>query len=121
MNPEVLNRARRGDPDAQELVISTVAPGLLRLATRLVSDPAEREDLVEEALYRGIVKLSSVRETGALVAWFRRILLNLWRDGLRKNATRPRPLVLESVPERSGGRSPARRPGPPGAARALRP
>ena len=36
---------------------------------------------MEEALYRGLVKLSQLREPRAVGKWFCRILTNLWRDG----------------------------------------
>jgi RNA polymerase sigma factor (sigma-70 family) len=74
-----------------------LTPPLLRVAVRLAGDGSTAEELVTEALYRGATKLGKLREPGAAATWFRRILFNLWRDGLRR--ARKQDLSLEDLPE----------------------
>lgn len=96
VDAETCAAARRGDPRAQAELVRGLGPRLLHLALRLGCDAREAEELVGEALYRGVLKLKTLRQDSALVAWFCRILLNAWRDRLRR---RERPLSLEAVPE----------------------
>lgn len=65
-------------------MLETLGPRLLRVAERLTCDAMRAEELVTEALYRGAVKLRKLRDPRAVEAWFRRILVNLWKDGLRR-------------------------------------
>jgi len=88
VDPETIDKARRGDPAALEDLIAEVSPRLLRLAGRLTADRDAAEDLVMEALYRGCVKIRKLRNPGAAMAWFRTILLNLWRSRMRRRRAR---------------------------------
>ena len=59
-------------------------PGLYSLARRLVSDGAE--DLVQEALLQGYRAFGSLKEEAAGGRWLKTILVNVFRDLLRKRA-----------------------------------
>jgi RNA polymerase sigma-70 factor (ECF subfamily) len=67
----------------QELVHKELA-GLYSLARRLVRDGAE--DLVQEALLQGYRAFGSLKEQAAGGGWLRAILVNVFRDQLRKQA-----------------------------------
>jgi RNA polymerase sigma-70 factor (ECF subfamily) len=67
----------------QELVRKEL-PGLYSLARRLVRDGAE--DLVQEALLQGYRGFGSLKEEAAGGTWLRTILVNVFRDQLRKRA-----------------------------------
>jgi RNA polymerase sigma-70 factor, ECF subfamily len=67
----------------QELVREEL-PGLYSLARRLVRDGAE--DLVQEALLQGYRGFGSLKEQAAGGTWLRTILVNVFRDQLRKRA-----------------------------------
>jgi RNA polymerase sigma-70 factor (ECF subfamily) len=67
----------------QELVRKEL-PGLYSLARRLVSDGAE--DLVQEALLQGYRAFGSLKEEAAGGRWLKTILVNVFRDLLRKRA-----------------------------------
>jgi len=97
VDPETVEKARRGDPAAMDALIRGVAPGVHRLALRLTADHDAAEDLTMEALYRGSVKIRKLRDPHAAVAWFRATLLNLWRDRMRR--ARPGELSLGDAPE----------------------
>jgi RNA polymerase sigma-70 factor (ECF subfamily) len=100
VDPETIDKARRGDPAALEDLLREVSPRLLRLARRLTADRDAAEDLVMEALYRGSVKIRKLRDAGAAMAWFRTILLNLWRSRLRRAS--PREVELEEAAHLAG-------------------
>jgi len=97
VDPEIVGRARGGDREALEALLRALTPGLLRLAARLSGGAGSSEELVTEALYRGAVKLRRLRDPAAAESWFRRILVNLWRDSLRRR--RREELFLSEVPE----------------------
>ena len=59
----------------------------------------EAEELVQETLYRGAVKVKSLRTGRAVRSWFCRILINRWRDRLRRSHRRD--LFFEDLSERA--------------------
>jgi RNA polymerase sigma-70 factor, ECF subfamily len=67
----------------QELVREEL-PGLYSLARRLVRDGAE--DLVQETLLQGYRAFGSLKEEAAGGRWLKTILVNVFRDQLRKRA-----------------------------------
>ncbi|HEX6580134.1 MAG TPA: sigma-70 family RNA polymerase sigma factor [Actinomycetota bacterium] len=67
----------------QELVRKEL-PGLYSLARRLVRDGAE--DLVQESLLQGYRAFGGLKEEAAGGRWLRTILVNVFRDQLRKRA-----------------------------------
>jgi RNA polymerase sigma-70 factor (ECF subfamily) len=96
VDPEVVEKAMRGEPAALDAVLRAVTPRLWRLAMRLTCEATSAEDLVLETLYRGAVKLRTLRRPDALEAWFCRVLVNAWRDGLRPGR---RDVLLDELPE----------------------
>jgi RNA polymerase sigma-70 factor (ECF subfamily) len=67
----------------QELVRSEL-PGLYSLARRLVRDGAE--DLVQETLLQGYRSFGTLKEGAAGGRWLKTILVNRFRDQLRKRS-----------------------------------
>ena len=55
-----------------------------RFAIRLVHDPAEAEDLVQEAMLRASTHWRSFRGTSAFTTWLIQIVVNVFRDRLRR-------------------------------------
>lgn len=80
----------------QELVRPQLR-GLYYLAARLTA--ADPEDLVQECLLRAYRSWGSLREPEAAGKWLRAILLNVWRDRLRKRARSPQEVAFEDVEE----------------------
>jgi len=72
-------------------------PALYSLARRLVRDGAE--DLVQEALLRAFRSFGTLREDGAAGPWLKSILVNVFRDHLRKQARSVEELPVEEVEE----------------------
>lgn len=67
----------------QEFVIAEM-PALYSLARRLVSDGAE--DLVQEALLQAFRAFGTLRDDEAAGHWLKTILVNVFRDQLRKRS-----------------------------------
>jgi RNA polymerase sigma-70 factor (ECF subfamily) len=78
----------------QRMVISEL-PGMYSLAHRLVR--AGAEDLVQDALLRGYRSFESLRDDAAMGPWLKSILVNVFRDHVRKEARLPRELPVEDV------------------------
>ncbi len=69
--------------------------GLYALARRLCRDDAE--DLVQECLLRAYRSFSSLRDRNAAGAWLRVILVNVWRDRVRREARSPREVPFDDI------------------------
>ncbi|HEX2065008.1 MAG TPA: sigma-70 family RNA polymerase sigma factor [Acidimicrobiales bacterium] len=80
----------------QELVRPELA-GLYSLAARLTAD--DPEDLVQECLLHAYRSRESLREPHAAGRWLRAILLNAWKDRLRKRGRSPQEVAFEEVEE----------------------
>jgi RNA polymerase sigma-70 factor (ECF subfamily) len=70
--------------DAYQELVRQELPGLYSLARRLVRDGAE--DLVQETLLQGYRAFGSLKERAAGGRWLKTILVNVFRDQLRKRA-----------------------------------
>jgi RNA polymerase sigma-70 factor, ECF subfamily len=60
-------------------------PRVYRLALRLTHDPHQAEDLTQETFLRAWKGQRELREPRAARVWLFRILVNLWRDQLRRS------------------------------------
>src|SRR5262245_28514818 len=103
----LLALVRQGDTAARERLISRYLPVLRRWAHgRLPSyarDLAQTDDLVQITLTKGLPHLEKfeVRREGALLAYFRRALLNEIRDQIRRARRRPSSVSLDvEIPDR---------------------
>jgi RNA polymerase sigma-70 factor (ECF subfamily) len=84
------------DPDA---VFEEYRVRIYHYALRLVSDPAEAEDLTQDTFLRAHDRLGGLRDPAALKTWLFRIATNLARDRYRRRAVRGRsPVSLDSPP-----------------------
>lgn len=70
--------------EAFEALAAEAIPGLYALARRLTDRGAE--DLVQECLLRAYRAYAALEDEAAGPAWLRRILVNAFRDRLRKEA-----------------------------------
>jgi RNA polymerase sigma-70 factor (ECF subfamily) len=104
--PELVERIRRGDPEAFEQLAREVAPRLYRLAMHLTGRPQDAEDLVQETLVRSLPALRRFEGRARLSTYLVRTLGNIWKNGLR---SRSRSGVLGWL--RPGGAAGGREPG----------
>jgi RNA polymerase sigma-70 factor, ECF subfamily len=88
---DVQNRTK----GAFQRLVSPELPALYSLARRLVRNGAE--DLVQEALLRGYRSFETLKEEAAAGPWLKSILVNVFRDQLRKQARSVDELPVEEM------------------------
>ncbi len=81
----LLGRYAAGDASAARVLVDRLAPRILRLATRLLQDRAEAEDVTQEALLR-LWQIAPRWEAGGAQpsTWLHRVAVNLATDRLRR-------------------------------------
>ena len=84
----LVERCRAGDLTAFEAIYRTHAGRLYSVACRVVGNPADAEDLLQEIFLAAHRKLDSFRGESALGTWLYRLAMNLCLDHLRSRATR---------------------------------
>lgn len=96
----LVERCRQGDLAAFEEVYRAHAGRLYSVACRIVGNPTDAEDLLQEIFLAAHRKLDSFRGESALGTWLYRLATNLCLDHLRSRATRTSQLtdVLEDEP-----------------------
>jgi RNA polymerase sigma-70 factor (ECF subfamily) len=93
-----MERVGAGDATAFEHVVARHMPMLHALAWRMLGDPIEAEDVVQESLVKLWVNAKGWQPSGGgLGAWLRRIATNACLDRLRK----PKALSDDALPERA--------------------
>jgi RNA polymerase sigma-70 factor, ECF subfamily len=80
----------------QELARSEL-PRLYSLARRLGG--ADPEDLVQDCFLRAYRSFGTLKDQQAGGAWLRTILVNVFRDGLRRKARTPQEVAMDDVAE----------------------
>ena len=100
--PQPRTGDRRGDgrgegstKESFQRLASAELPALYWLARRLVRDGAE--DLVQEALLRAYRSYGTLRQDTAAGPWLKSILVNVFRDQLRRQARSPEELPVDQV------------------------
>ena len=79
---ELVARAQRGDKRAFELLVEKYQRRLARLLSRLVRDPAEVEDVTQEAFIKAYRALPAFRGDSAFYTWLYRIGVNTAKNYL---------------------------------------
>ena len=82
VDQELVLRAQRGDKRAFELLVMKYQRKLGRLLSRLVRDPAEVEDVTQEAFIKAYRALPSFRGDSAFYTWLYRIAINTGKNYL---------------------------------------
>lgn len=78
----LVERAQRGDKQAFGLLVSKYQRKLMRLLSRLIRDPAEVEDVAQEAFIKAYRALPSFRGDSAFYTWLYRIGVNTAKNYL---------------------------------------
>jgi RNA polymerase sigma-70 factor (ECF subfamily) len=79
-----IERAAAGDPAAVRFLVNRHSAGVLGLATRMLGDRSEAEDVTQETFLRAWKALPSWEPRAKLSTWLHRVALNLCYDRLRK-------------------------------------
>jgi RNA polymerase sigma-70 factor (ECF subfamily) len=81
---ELVGRVKTGDRTAYRELLRRHGPGIHRYAERLVRDPAEAEDVVQETFLRLWLRAKDYDPVARVTTWLFRITHNLAVDRLRK-------------------------------------
>jgi RNA polymerase sigma-70 factor (ECF subfamily) len=99
---ELLARVAKGDPAAVRALVARKLPRLMALASRMLNDAAEAEDVAQEAFLRVWRQAPRWRPGAAKFdTWLHRVALNLCYDRLRRRreiATAEPPEVADPSP-----------------------
>jgi len=82
VDQQLVERAQRGDKHAFGLLVSKYQRKLARLLSRLIRDPAEVEDVAQEAFIKAYRALPSFRGDSAFYTWLYRIGINTAKNYL---------------------------------------
>ena len=82
IDQQLVERAQRGDKSAFELLVAKYQRKLARLLSRFIRDPAEVEDVAQEAFIIAYRALPSFRGESAFYTWLYRIGINTAKNYL---------------------------------------
>ena len=82
IDQQLVERAQRGDKRAFDLLVSKYQRKLGRLLSRFIRDPAEVEDVAQEAFIKAYRALPSFRGDSAFYTWLYRIGINTAKNYL---------------------------------------
>lgn len=98
---DLLNRVRAGDKNACAACVEAHAPGIYRLALRLVRDEATAEDVVQETFLNAFRAIETFDGRARLSTWLYRIAYNAALGHLRR--ARPTVSVEETHDQTDDG------------------
>ncbi|HZR68965.1 MAG TPA: RNA polymerase sigma factor RpoE [Burkholderiales bacterium] len=82
LDRQLVERAQKGDKQAFEALVSKYQRKLARLLARFIRDPAEVEDVAQEAFIKAYRALPSFRGDSAFYTWLYRIGINTAKNYL---------------------------------------
>ena len=86
---ELVRRLKRGDIKAQYTVYEKYVDAMYHTAIRIVNNPIDAQDVVQECFIKVFDKIGSFREESTLGAWIKRIAINTSYNVLRQKQRRP--------------------------------
>lgn len=86
---ELVRRVQAGDQAAFNLLVLKYQHRVLKLVGRFVNDPAEAEDVAQEAFLKAYRALASFRGDSAFYTWLYRIAINTAKNALVSQRRRP--------------------------------
>ncbi len=86
---QLVQRAQRGDTRAFDLLVLKYQGRIATLVARFVNDPAEVEDVTQEAFIKAFRALDKFRGESAFYTWLYRIASNAAKNYLTTRSRRP--------------------------------
>jgi RNA polymerase sigma-70 factor (ECF subfamily) len=77
-------RARNGDLEATQMLLERHQQAAYTAALRLLGEPADAEDVTQDALVRAYTRLPELADGASFPAWLRKISVNLSLNVLRR-------------------------------------
>ncbi|MGB6105963.1 MAG: RNA polymerase sigma factor RpoE [Pusillimonas sp.] len=97
VDAELVARVQRGDKRAFDLLVLKYQRKIMRLLSRMIRDPAEIEDVAQEAFIKAYRALPQFRGDSAFYTWLYRIAINTARNWQVASGRRPNTLnVIET-------------------------
>src|SRR5690606_42059591 len=93
-------RVQRGDKRAFDLLVLKYQRKIMRLLSRMIRDPAEIEDVTQEAFIKAYRAIAQFRGESAFYTWLYRIAINTARNWQAAHGRRP---SASSVIEKEDG------------------
>ena len=94
-----LDRCAEGDERAVRWVLNRYRDRVVRLATHVLHNPREAEDVAQEAFVKAFRQIDNFRGDSGFYAWLYRIVVNLCLDRMRrKSASSEMPLEEGLLP-----------------------
>lgn len=84
-----LKKVREGDESALNALISRHRQRLIRVASNILRDPIEAEDVAQESFIRGFRELKNLRDDRSFAGYLYRITVRLCMDRLRAKRAEP--------------------------------
>ena len=81
-------RAKRGEREAQQWLLSRYRSRVVRLATHILRRPDEAEDVAQEALVRALTQIKTYRGDAPFATWLLRIATRTCIDHTRRQTRR---------------------------------
>jgi len=85
----LVERVQAGDKRAFDLLVLKYQHKVLKLVSRFVNNPAEAEDVAQEAFLKAYRALPSFRGDSAFYTWLYRIAINTAKNAIVSNRRRP--------------------------------
>ena len=85
VDAELVARVQAGDKQAFDLLVIKYQRKIMRLVSRMIRDPAEIEDVAQEAFIKAYRALPQFRGESAFYTWLYRIAINTARSWLASN------------------------------------
>jgi RNA polymerase sigma-70 factor (ECF subfamily) len=86
---ELVRRAQKAERGAFDLLVLRYQHKVVKLVARLLRDPAEAEDVAQEAFVKAYRALGSFRGDSAFYTWLYRIAVNTARNSIASRQRRP--------------------------------
>jgi RNA polymerase sigma-70 factor (ECF subfamily) len=86
---ELVRRVQKGERGAFDLLVLKYQHKVVKLVARLLRDPAEAEDVAQEAFVKAYRALGSFRGDSAFYTWLYRIAVNTARNTMASRQRRP--------------------------------
>jgi len=97
VDAELVARVQRGDKRAFDLLVLKYQRKIMRLLSRMIRDPAEIEDVAQEAFIKAYRAIPQFRGDSAFYTWLYRIAINTARNWQVASGRRPNTLnVIET-------------------------
>jgi len=92
---QLVERVQRGDKRAFDLLVVKYQHKVLKLIGRLISNPAEAEDVAQDAFIKAYRALKSFRGDSAFYTWLYRIAINTAKNALVSKGRHPADFNLD--------------------------